>query len=818
MKKNSILMLILWMAAWFVPAQTVQAAPLPETAEIIPGELIIGVSPKMGASTLAMPDSTSILRSARSSGLLAKVNGMLVNVPKGQEEQYRLKFLRTRGVVYAEPNYRVKAADITPNDPLWNANTYSAQGQWGPKAIHAPAAWDLTMGSSSVIIAIVDSGVDAGQPDFAGRLLPGYDFVDNDTSTEDPYGHGTHTAGIATAAGNNGIGVAGISWGSQILPVRVLDAYGKGDILALAEGIIWATDHGAQIINLSLGTPGHSTLLEDAVFYAYSRKVALVAAVGNYAIPGVGGVIYPAAYDAYVLGVGAVDANLAHPSFSIMGPAVDLVAPGVGILSALADGKYGLLSGTSEATPHVSGALALLLAYAQTTFDTPDKLYEAVRQTADDLGAPGFDPIYGMGLLRVDRALVYKPHISPSPTDIPTLQVEYDLRTSSRCGNVPSAYESIGHNFQQYPTGNFVGIFGEDDSNTITLPWPFKFGGVDYTRATVSANGYLSFDVPAVGNIWENSIIPGGGAIRNRLQIFIAPFWDDLTSSAGVSAGIYAAALSNPQRLVVEWFKVARMKDPKSNGPYPGELTFEVILYPSGQIDFRYLTLNGVGASGDSATIGLEYNGGTAGVLYSFDRTGAVAAGQGIRITPANVGAVRSLGCLTAAPLPISGGTLTQAPFCLTVPGGLLQQPSTASIETFTSFTPLPENYTSLQYFAEINLTPVLLKPINPAPLVCYTYSAADVLKAGGNAENLFFAFYDPETRIWERLPTQVDVTLSQLRASIPEFGIFGIFSLAQPQELPATGTNWPWNAALLMAAGVLGAMLIWAVSRCRRG
>ena len=152
------------------------------------------------------------------------------------------------------------------------------------------------------------------------------------------------------------------------------------------------------------------------------------------------------------------------------------------------------------------------------------------------------------------------------------------------------------------------------------------------------------------------------------------------------------------------------------------------------------------------------------------------------------------------------------------MPNGLLQQASTASIETFTSFAPLPENYTSLQHFAEINLTPVLLRPISPAPQVCYTYTAADVLKAGGKAENLFFAFYDPETRLWERLPTQVDGNLSQLRASMPQFGVFGIFSLSQPQELPTTGVNWPRIVALFMAAGLLGAILVWAVRRCRRG
>ena len=145
-----------------------------------------------------------------------------------------------------EPDYPVQALDTFPNDP-------SFASQYALTAIHAPQGWDISTGSSSVTIAILDSGVDLNHLDLAGKILQGYDFVNNDNVPFDDYGHGTHVAGIAAALGNNGLGIAGVSWGARILPVKILDASGNGSYSNVATGIIWATDQGAQIINMSLG-------------------------------------------------------------------------------------------------------------------------------------------------------------------------------------------------------------------------------------------------------------------------------------------------------------------------------------------------------------------------------------------------------------------------------------------------------------------------------------------------------------------------------------------------------------------------------------
>ncbi|HEY0399920.1 MAG TPA: S8 family serine peptidase, partial [Acidimicrobiia bacterium] len=201
-----------------------------------------------------------------------------------------------------EPN-RIRHADLVPNDPR-----YASQAPY-LQAMHLPDAWNTTTGNDSMILAIVDSGVQLNHPDLAGRLVPGYDFVNNDTSPDDDFGHGTMVAGIAAAITNNGQGVAGGTWRGRIMPVKVLDSSGSANDEDIASGITWAVDHGASVINLSLGGPGASTTLQTAVDYATRHNVVVVAAAGNDGTKGVTAATtphYPAACDG-VISVGATD-------------------------------------------------------------------------------------------------------------------------------------------------------------------------------------------------------------------------------------------------------------------------------------------------------------------------------------------------------------------------------------------------------------------------------------------------------------------------------------------------------------------------------
>jgi thermitase len=246
---------------------------------------------------------------------------------------------------------------------------------------------------SHVVVGVVDSGVNAAHPALRGRVLSGIDLVDGGPGTEDPLGHGTQVAGIIAAG--DGVGVA---QNARILPVRVLDAKGSGTVTRLAEGIRWAADNEARVINASVETTDPRRRLRTAVEYAWARTAVVVAISGNAA----GAVQWPAAYG-HVLAVGATDARGRHAAFSGKGRQLDLVAPGVGIRTTAAGGGYTEATGTSVAAPFVSGAAALLL--GQEPGLTAEDVVRRLRTSARDLGRPGFDTRFGAGLLDVAAAL-----------------------------------------------------------------------------------------------------------------------------------------------------------------------------------------------------------------------------------------------------------------------------------------------------------------------------------------------------------------------------------------------------------------------------
>lgn len=248
-------------------------------------------------------------------------------------------------VVESEPDYYATAlVDISspPSDP------YYAE-QWALPVIGAPDAWaELPDDAPLVTVAVIDSGVCLDHPDLAGRILAGYDFVDDDAIAQDELGHGCGVAGIIAANIDNGIGIAGVAPNAMVMPVRVLDANGIGTYSDVAAGIVYAVDNGAEIINLSLGGANHSTLLEAAVDYAIGQGVTIVAAAGNTG----GAVLYPAKYEP-VIAVGSFDQDLQPSSFSANGAEVDVWAPGRDILMTGLNGTYVRGSGTSFASPMV---------------------------------------------------------------------------------------------------------------------------------------------------------------------------------------------------------------------------------------------------------------------------------------------------------------------------------------------------------------------------------------------------------------------------------------------------------------------------------
>jgi subtilisin family serine protease len=319
-----------------------------------------------------------------------RTEAVVINTPHDSVNSLITEIKQNNWSTYIEPNTKYQA-DMTPNDPDWNL-------QWGPAKIQANYAWNTTTGSNNTLVCVIDTGIDYNHPDLAANYaLGGYDWVNNDSNPMDDHGHGTHCAGIIGAVINNNIGIAGIAQ-VRIMAEKALDASGGGYEDDLANAIIDATNKGAKILSMSWGG-GPSNLIHDALKYAYAHGVLLVAAAGN---SGSSAKHYPAAYDE-VIAVTATDSTDTPAYFTTYGDWVELAAPGVDIWSTVWDDSYRYMSGTSMACPHVSGTAALV--WSEFPNMSRDVLRMHLRDTADDLGKPGFDIYYGYGRINARRAI-----------------------------------------------------------------------------------------------------------------------------------------------------------------------------------------------------------------------------------------------------------------------------------------------------------------------------------------------------------------------------------------------------------------------------
>jgi len=318
------------------------------------------------------------------------LNCVLVEVTRSDTQRAMNALMAEEDFVrYVEPNKRVHALYI-PTDPLYS-------DQWGPQSIKADRAWDTERGNKNVTIAIIDSGIDYYHEDLSTNyVLGGYDWVNNDSDPMDDYGHGTHCAGIAATIIDNGKGIASIAQGN-LMAEKVLNETGWGTEWNVSQGIVHAADNNADIISLSLGGDENVSAMEDACLYAWGQDCLLVAAAGNYNIYGV---MYPAAYET-VIAVGAIYPTDQRLSGNY-GPNLELVAPGVGILSTYPSNSYAYSTGTSMAAPHVAGVAALMWSKYPTL--TNHEVRDILTHTADDLGPDGFDQYYGYGKVNAMNA------------------------------------------------------------------------------------------------------------------------------------------------------------------------------------------------------------------------------------------------------------------------------------------------------------------------------------------------------------------------------------------------------------------------------
>ncbi len=357
---------------------------------------------------------TQALRYLRAIGASAinEISGTgiyIVDLPEGVSEEAYLNGFRSQSdVEFAELDWLFSPDAMTPDDP-------SYPSQWHLPKIAAPSAWETTTGSSSVIIAVLDSGVDSSHPDLGSKLVPGWNIIDNNPDTTDVYGHGTAVAGTAAASSNNTTGVASVAWDCKIMPVRVSYTTGQAPSSAIANGLIWAADHGARVANISYKATTSSTVTSGAQYFYNSGGVVAISA-GNYAT-------FDSTPDnPYVLTVSGTTADDSLASFSDTGNNVDLCAPASGILTTNRGGGYGNWSGTSFSAPIVAGAAAMVLS-ANPGLTASEAQY-ILRQSADDLGSAGWDTSFGAGRVNVSAAVSLATSSTPPPdTTAPTVSI-----------------------------------------------------------------------------------------------------------------------------------------------------------------------------------------------------------------------------------------------------------------------------------------------------------------------------------------------------------------------------------------------------------
>ena len=304
----------------------------------------------------------------------------------------------TKETEYIEPNYVYKAFEV-PNDPQYSQ-------QWNLRSINVESAWDETKGSG-VTVAVINTGI-SKVPDLEQTtFVKGYDFVNDRIEADDDAGHGTHVAGTIAQSTNNNYGVAGVAYEANLMPLKVLGASGGGTVADIAEAIRFAANNGADVINMSLGGPGESSLMEEAIDYAHQKGVFIVAAAGN---SNQNSASYPARYP-HVVGVSALDPTGNKAPYSNFGAGVDISAPGGSeagkILQETIDPERGLpvfegYQGTSMAAPHVAGVAALVKASG---IKEPDEILQVLKQSVRPVQE---DPLNHFGAGHVDAAAAVK--------------------------------------------------------------------------------------------------------------------------------------------------------------------------------------------------------------------------------------------------------------------------------------------------------------------------------------------------------------------------------------------------------------------------
>lgn len=407
--------------------------------------------------------------------------------PNASERSVVARLANNPHLKFAELDQQVQLA-ATANDPYFGS-------AWHLNRISVPTAWDKTQGSG-VTIAILDSGIDAGHADLSSRLVAGWNFYDNNSNTADVHGHGTGVAGAAAATTNNGTGVASVAGQARIMPIRIADSAATGYISMIAQGITWAADQGARVINISYDRLWTFSSVVSAADYAKKKGTVVIVAAGNR------GAEEPAANVSTMIPVSAVDRNDVLTSWSSWGSHVALSAPGLDIWSTTRGGGYGAWWGTSVASPVTAGVAALVMAANPQL--TSSQVESILYSTSSDLGPAGRDKYYGFG--RIDASAAVKAALAttatPSDTQAPSVSILNPLASSTVTGTVPVSVEASDNvgvsKIELRVNGGLV------STDTIT-PFGFSWDSTKVGNGTANLEA-RAYD--AAGNVASSNVVP----------------------------------------------------------------------------------------------------------------------------------------------------------------------------------------------------------------------------------------------------------------------------------------------------------------------
>jgi subtilisin family serine protease len=606
-----------------------------QTTSAVPGEFIVKFKTQTGGQSRTNAMARLGVERVRHSPL---IGAELVRLRAKKIDQAYVKELLASGAIeYFEPNYVLTVSATSPNDTrfseLWGMNNTGQTGGTPDVDIDAPQAWDLTTGSNTVVVGIVDTGINYNHPDLAenawrntGEIagngrdddgngviddVYGYNAITHSGDPSDDHGHGSHCSGTIGGVGQNGVGVAGVNWRVKLMGLKFLGADGSGTTDAAIDAINYAVTMRQRGVNIrvlsnSWGGGGASQALGEAIRAANDAGIVFVAAAGNAASDNDLVPSFPSSYDLpNVVSVAAVDHNGNLASFSNFGlTSVDIAAPGVSILSTTLMSNYQTMSGTSMATPHVSGVAALLLSREPAL--TPAQVKTRLMTTAKPLAqlngliaAPGIVDAYNV--------------LTNTQTPLPHPPTEVRYISSSVAGVAAGDYG------QRISTA-------DDEYKIVDTGFSFDFYGASFHRLAVSTNGRV---VPLA----DGQSAPTASDYANALQTGIYSYNDDLYPSPR-NGGTYFAV--DGEMAVITWVAVPYAY--RTSSDPSRDIVIQLRIQQSGRIEFNYIDVTSGDAAydfGATATVGIAPVTGTAGeritISHNTPAPTVVNNGQAVR-------------------------------------------------------------------------------------------------------------------------------------------------------------------------------------------